>query len=169
MPSNFLEDLVAEWYEYNGYFVKQNVRVGRRQKGGYESELDIVAFHPTQRHLVHVEPSMDAESWAECEERYQKKFAAGRKHLPLLFLGMDLPDHIEQIALLGFASKKGRDRVGGGKIMLVEELLERIVREFARREEGNIMIPEQHPILRTFQLVADYRDAVLRALSRREA
>ena len=43
MP-NFLEQLVREWYEYQGYFVRQNVNVGKRAKGGYECELDIVAF-----------------------------------------------------------------------------------------------------------------------------
>ena len=36
MASNFLEELVAEWYEYKGYFVRRNVRVGPRAKGGYE-------------------------------------------------------------------------------------------------------------------------------------
>ena len=44
MAINFLEQLIAEWYEYRGYFVRRNVLVGRRLKGGYECELDIVAF-----------------------------------------------------------------------------------------------------------------------------
>jgi hypothetical protein len=60
MPvSNFLEQLVAEWLEYRGYFVRRNVKVGKRKKGGYEGELDIVGFHPLQKHLVHYETSMD--------------------------------------------------------------------------------------------------------------
>ena len=28
MAHNFLEQLVAEWYEYQGYFVRRNVMVG---------------------------------------------------------------------------------------------------------------------------------------------
>lgn len=59
---NFLEQLVAEWYEFRGYFVRRNVRVGPLVKGGHESELDVVAFHPEKKRLVHVEPSMDAHS-----------------------------------------------------------------------------------------------------------
>ena len=78
MP-NFLEQLVAEWYEFRGYFVRRNINVGPRLKGGFESELDVVAFHPTKRHLVHIEPSMDAHSWDQREKRFTAKFAAGRK------------------------------------------------------------------------------------------
>ena len=49
MPGNYLEDLVAEWYEYNGYFVKRNVWVGKLPAGGYECELDIIAFNPEKK------------------------------------------------------------------------------------------------------------------------
>jgi hypothetical protein len=30
MAVNFLEQLVAEWYEYDGYFIRRNVKVGKR-------------------------------------------------------------------------------------------------------------------------------------------
>ena len=60
MAVNHLEQLVAEWYEYQGYFVRKNVLVGKRAKGGYECELDIVAFNPATKKLVHIEPSLDA-------------------------------------------------------------------------------------------------------------
>jgi hypothetical protein len=43
VQTNFLEEIVAEWYEYKGYIVKRNERVGRRKPGGHEGELDIVA------------------------------------------------------------------------------------------------------------------------------
>jgi len=38
---NYLEQLVAEWYEFNGYVVRRDVLVGRRPRGGYERELDV--------------------------------------------------------------------------------------------------------------------------------
>jgi len=53
MAHNFLEQLIAEWYEYRGYFIHKNALVGKRPQGGYECELDIVAFHPGEKHLVH--------------------------------------------------------------------------------------------------------------------
>jgi len=99
MAANHLETLVAEWYEYRGYFVRRNVQVGKLAGGGYEFELDVVAFHPTQRLLVHVEPSVDSDSWARRELRYAKKFEAGRKYIPALFVGIPIPKHIDQVAL----------------------------------------------------------------------
>lgn len=92
MP-NFLEQTVAEWYDFRGYFVRRNVNVGLRPAGGYESELDVVAFDPISNHLVHIEASMDADSWKTREVRFKKKFDAGRKHVPTLFKGFgDLPE-----------------------------------------------------------------------------
>ena len=85
MAGNHLEALVAEWYEFRGYFVRRNVQVGKLLKGGYHCELDIVAFHPEQRSLAHIEPSLDSDSWAKREVRYKKKFEAGRRHIPALF------------------------------------------------------------------------------------
>ena len=40
-----LEQLAAEWYEHRGYFLRRNIRVGRRDLGG-------VAEHRT--HVVRV-------------------------------------------------------------------------------------------------------------------
>ena len=167
MPANYLEQLIAEWYEYQGYFVRRNVLVGRRPKGGYECELDIVAFHPGRRHLIHIEPSMDADSWAIREKRYQKKFDAGRKYIRTIFQDVQLPDTVEQIAVLVFASKANHERVGGGRLVLVDEILEDIFREFKGKHLASNAIPEHLTILRTCQFVAEYRSAVLRGLDER--
>lgn len=155
--ANFLEQLTREWYEYQGYFVRQNVNVGPRAKGGYECELDVVAFHPKTQHLVHVEPSMDAASWATRERRYKKKFAAGRKHIPGLFDGIEIPDEIEQIALLVFASTKNHSTLGGGRLMILDELLAEILDGLAKTGIAKSAVPEQLPIVRTLQFVSHYR------------
>jgi hypothetical protein len=112
---DFLEQLASEWYEFRGYFVRRNVRVGPRPKGGHECELDVVAFHPKRKHLVHIEPSMDADSWAQREKRYVKKFDAGKKYIPGLFEGLDLPLEIEQVALLVFGSSQDEPTLAAGK------------------------------------------------------
>lgn len=104
MAGNHLEDLLAEWYEYQGYFVRRNINVGKRAAGGYACELDIVAFHPVERRLVHLEPSLDADSWNQREKRFAIQFELGRKHIPELFSGLDIPTTIEQYAVLVFAS-----------------------------------------------------------------
>lgn len=160
MANNFLEQLIAEWYELQGYFIRKNVLVGRLARGGHECELDVVAFHPGKKHLVHIEASMDASSWAERERRFEKKFDAGRKHIPILFDGLDIPANIEQIAILVFASKQKRDTLAGGKLILGNELLEIIFADLQNRSIYSQTIPEQFPILRAFQFVAQYRKEV---------
>jgi|ERR1044071_1717970 hypothetical protein len=165
MATNHLENLVAEWYECKGYFIRRNVKVGRRLRGGYEGELDIVGFNPRTKHLVHIEPSLDANSWAERERRYAKKFDAGKRHIPGLFKGLDLPKEIEQIALFVFASNKTRKTLAGGKVMLVAELLEEIFSVLKSQSIYTNMIDEQKPLLRTLQFVAEYRRTVFTVLT----
>ena len=165
MPTNFLEQLAAEWYEFNGYFVRRNILVGKRPAGGHECELDVVAFHPEKKHLVHIEPSMDADSWNEREKRYKKKFDAGQKYIPSLFNGFDVPNKIDQIALLGFAGKRHPVNVGGGKVQVVQELLPQILKTIKEYYVENKSIPEQYIILRTLQLVVTNAKDVVQALT----
>jgi hypothetical protein len=160
MKINFLEQLISEWYEYKGYFVKRNIHVEKRQRGGYECELDVVAFNPKTNHLVHVEPSMDADSWEKREKRYKKKFELGRKYIPQLFQGINLPSDIEQIALLVFASKKMNISLGGGKIMIADELLRTILEDLRTKTLESHAIPEQYPILRTLQFCVQYKHII---------
>ena len=78
---NFLEQLCFEWFEFKATSFDETPTTGQLKSGGFECELDIVAFHPNTRHIVHIEPSMDAHSWAERERRYQKKFRQGAKYV----------------------------------------------------------------------------------------
>jgi hypothetical protein len=44
-----LEDLLCEYYQWQGYIVRRNIKVGRLDHGGWEGELDIVAYHPVTK------------------------------------------------------------------------------------------------------------------------
>jgi len=156
---NHLEQLTAEWYEFKGYFVRRNVQVGRRIQGGYECELDVVAYCPSSQHLVHVEPSMDANTWSVREARYAKKFEAGKKYIRDVFKGIDLPDHIEQIALLGFASTANVKSLAGGRIMTSAQFLQEITLEIGVLKIASAAVPEQYPLLRTIQFAYQHRKA----------
>ncbi len=164
MANNFLEQLVAEWYQYRGYFVRRNVPVGRRSKGGYEVELDVVAFNPATRRVAHIEPSLDSESWATRERRFRKKFDAGREHIPALFPGYEVPEEIEQIAILIFASKANHPTLGGGQVLLVSDLMREIMEELSDKKSSENAVPEHHALLRTLQLVVEYRKKVFATL-----
>jgi hypothetical protein len=164
MPGNHLEQLVGEWYEFRGYFVRRNIPVARRPKGGFDGELDVVAFHAQNNHLVHIEPSNDADPWSVRERRFARKFEAGRKYIPGLFAGIKIPARIEQIALLGFASTKHHKAVGGGRIMLIPDLLAEILRTLKEMRVAHNVVPEQFPLIRTLQYVCEHRGTVAEAL-----
>ena len=156
LSGNHLESLVAEWYEFRGYFVRRNVQVGKRPKGGYECELDVVAFHPEQRSLVQIEPSLDANNWEKREDRYLKKFKAGRKYIPELFPGMAIPEHIDQIALFVYGGSKSRERIAKGRVVFIRDFMEEIRAGIRDRKVARAAIPERFPLLRTLQFAVEY-------------
>ncbi len=165
MGNNHLEQLVAEWYEFQGFFVRRSVNVGKRPQGGYECELDIIAFHPESKKLVQVEPSMDADSWEKREARYKKKFEAGKTYIPQIFNGLDIPRKIEQIALFLFASKVNHETLAGGRIMLVSEILVEVTKALSELKVAKQAVPEQFPLLRTIQFVIEYRKLIFNELN----
>jgi hypothetical protein len=142
-----MEELVAEWYEYKGYLVKRNERVGRRPAGGYEGELDVVAFNPKTKHLLHVETSTDADSWAGRQKRFQKKFEAGTKYIKTLFDGLTIPDEIEKKAIFVLGGKNHKT-VGDVGVVLAEDFILEILRELKETSFLSQAVPEKYPILR---------------------
>ena len=122
-----------------------------------------MAIHPGTQHLVHLEPSLDADSWATRERRYQKKFDAGKKYIKELFQGLTIPEHIEQIAVLVNAGNLNHTTLGGGKVMIADQLIEDIFIALKDKRLESNAIPEQLIILRSFQYVNQYREAVLKA------
>jgi hypothetical protein len=149
---NHLESLVAEWFEYKGYFVRKNVKVEKLLHGGYAGELDVVAYHPETLHVLHIEPSSDADTWSAREQKYRRKFAACRKHIPKLLPWLRKDHEIEQWALIWGASKN-HPTIGGGKVVQIWDFVRTVTQEFksGKRASGE-WIPENYPLLRTVQL-----------------
>jgi hypothetical protein len=156
MSGNHLEDLVAEWYQWQGFFVRRNVQVGKRPQGGWECELDVVAFHPGQQKLVQIEPSLDADGWEKREQRYQRKFDAGKRHIPALFAGLVLAAELDQIVLFVFGGGPSRTTLAGGKVCFIKEFMRQVHEEVRKRRVEKAAIPEQYPLLRTLQFTAQY-------------
>jgi hypothetical protein len=147
------EDLLIEYYRWQGYVVAHNINVGKRPNGGFEGELDIVAYSHTRNEIRHVEPSLDADSWAKRELRYQKKFEAGQKYIrPSVFPWADSEAVLTQIAV--FPGRGGRADIAGGLVCTIDECVAEIKAEVERRDVGmRAAIPEQYPLLRTIQFV----------------
>lgn len=145
---NFLEQLVAEWYGYREYVVRTNVRVGKRAKGGFEGEMDVVVFEPTTKTLTHLETSGDSESWEQRKARFQKKFKTAAKHYKTMFK-FDI-EHIEQVAVVGWSTPTKMTGLGNGiKLLTVPELMKQIKAGLSKL--GDEYVPEGYPLLRAIQ------------------
>lgn len=151
--ASHLETLIHEYLEWQGYLVRRNVKVGRRAKGGWEMELDLIGYHPVTRHLVHYEPSLDAHSWEKREQRFAKKFSAGQKYLfTEIFPWLPAKTKLVQYAVLPTPTQK-RTHVGGGAVIGVDRLIAEIrAKVVACGVMAKNAIPEGFPLLRTLQL-----------------
>ena len=163
----YLQQLATEWYEYQGYFVHTDLWVGLEADGSYECDLEVVAFHPIRRHLLHIEPSLDLLSWKDKEEHFQIKFAAGRKYLHRMF-GNEPRIHFEQLALVS-ATEQLPHTIAGAKLVRVSDLLGEIFAALSAFPISEWLVPEQWPLLRTLQFVAAYRDRIFSSAKRSEA
>lgn len=148
-----LETLIVEYLDWEGFLVKKNIKVGRLNHGGWEMELDVIGYHPIQKKLVHYEPSIDADSWKKREERYAKKFEAGRNYIfEHVFPWLDKKTGIEQYAVFS-SHPKDRDEIAGGKIISIDEFVKGVRdRVLKQGIMGKKAIPEQFPLLRTMQI-----------------
>jgi hypothetical protein len=148
---NHLEQLVCEYYDWQDYIVKKNIHVGLRAQGGYEMELDIVAYNPHSDHLVHVEASLDAQSWKKREERFGKKFELGRKYIRKeVFTWLKKDSVLEQIAILPSKPKDGL--LCGMPVQSIDDFYAKVVAKVKEEGRGAVAaIPEEYPLLRVLQ------------------
>ena len=151
---NHLETLIRQFYEWQGYLVRGNVNVGRRSRGGWEGELDVVAYHPESKHLIHIEASLDGYPWDKKEVRFKKKFQCGKKYIDEVFPWLDKPSSkLDQVAII---VRSSRDKVGGARVELVNDFMGRVKKKI--EGEGVMIknaIPEQYGLLRTIQMVVN--------------
>jgi hypothetical protein len=150
---NHLEQLVAEWLSYNGYFVRTAVRVGKRPNGGHEGELDVVAFHPGRQHFLHVECSLDSDRIERREEKFALKFERGRRYASGLFAGLPISGPPDQVVVHTVASPAKRI-IGGGRLVRTVDLVREIMEGLKDKTPLSGAVPDTFPLLRTIQLVA---------------
>lgn len=151
--ANHLEDLVGEWLEFQGYFVRKSVLVGKRSLGGFEGELDVVGFNPQRRHLIHVECSLDADPWAKRELRFAAKFKRGRDYIKDVFHDIADEHELDQVALLQFAGGV-KTMVGGARVVCGADFVADVMAALSRKHPAREAVPSTWPLIRTLQLAA---------------
>lgn len=148
-----IEDLIAEYYDWQGYLVKRNITVGKHQMGSEDVVLDLIAFNPKSGHMIHIEPSITSDSWNTHIEKFVKKFHLARELIfSEVFTWLDPKVGIEQVSVL-ITHPKGREKLGDAKLESVDELMAEIRQKVI--ECGPMAthpIPEHYPLLRTLQL-----------------
>jgi len=151
---NFLEQLVAEWYAFNGCFVQTNLKFGKREAGGYEGEIDVIAFHPSTKIITHVETSGDADSWEERRQRFAKKFNTAQKYYSELFQ-FDY-NKVEKVAIVGYGSKCPAGVLFDKNVTIktVPEFIAEITAVLGQQDVTKRAVPEHWPIIRALQLSA---------------
>lgn len=153
---NFLESLASEWYAIQGYFVRTNIKVNRRPNGGYDNEIDVLAFLPANGKLVHIETSWDALTWEKREERYKtKKFVFTNEQYSEI-LGTT-PINIQKRAVIGTSKSQPKDFWGTDiEVTTVPNFIAEIATEMKQRHPMRDVIPETYPCLRSFQFALAY-------------
>lgn len=162
---NFLEQLVAEWYEYGGYFVRTNVKFGRRPRGGYVGEMDVVCYNPVSQDFIHIETSTDADNWEKRKIKFQKKFVSSREYYSKIFpnqAGM----RVKEIVVVGFNMNPKHttpwifpsNSFTGTKTQIIHipKLFQDINNDLKNKNPQNDAIPETYPLLRAIQYTSFY-------------
>ena len=152
---NFLEQLVGEWYELQGYFVKTTVRLAHHGYGG--KDLDVIAFcRKKPSEIVHIETSTDVKN----PEYWRDKFG---KIGPQIYEKLFGPhERIRRIAICGFG-KTARDEwkesldADGIQMLSVPEFLRPIRKTLREMPIAGSAVPENYPILRGMQFVLELR------------
>jgi hypothetical protein len=153
---NFLEEFIAEWYEYQGYFVRKNIKARKRLKGGYDAELDVLAYSPSKKQLIHIEVSGDALSWSKREKIFrEKKFIITKKEYEQI-LGSKIDD-VKKIAVLAYQTSTRVDLDWAGiEVILIPSFIKMVCAKLKKKDFLRDAVPEGYPILRSMQLVLNY-------------
>lgn len=153
---NHLEELVAEWYEYTGYFVLRNIRVKKRAQGGYEGEIDVLAYKPKSQELTHIEVWGSASSWQDIEKSVHKKFSLTIEDYESVIDAT--VQNLKKIGIVGWPRSTRTDLkwAEGVEILLIPEFLNSIASVVKQKDWMSNGIPEKYPLLRTIQLLLYY-------------
>lgn len=158
---NFLEQLTSEWYAYQGYFVRTNVKMNKRAKGGWDNELDVLAFSARTGELIHIESTWDAEPWSKRKARFlTKKFVYSRSQYKDI-VGANI-SKLRKIALVGLgrSAKSDLNWGSGVEVMLIPSFIARIAKELEKKDPLKDIVPEGFPRLRAMQLALVYGKTV---------
>lgn len=152
---NFLEQLASEWYSYQGYFVRTNIKFGKRSNGGWKGEIDVAAYLVSTGNLIHIETSTDAHTWLKRASRLNKKFSDAAEHFHEIF---DFtPVSFQRIAIVGF-TYSSQPHIFAPPIehISIPSFMQKISNKMLTLDPLKAAIPESYSLLRTIQFTTHY-------------
>jgi Holliday junction resolvase-like predicted endonuclease len=144
MVENFLEELAAEYYEFNGYWIKKNTRYERE-------EFDVFAMKKDE--FIHVECDGSSDTVEVIRKRLLGKFKRANKHYEQLF-GLKDVQKVKKIAIVGRTNKEFKIGSGITRKSIPEFVTETI--DFVAKQPKTV--PEQYGFLRMLQFEMQYRN-----------
>lgn len=153
--TNFLEQLAAEYYSYLGYFVKTNVKFGLRNSGGWKGEMDVVAYHPESLTLLHIETSMDADSWGHRYNMFKRKFSTAESYYRKIFKFKI--KKIEKMAIVGLSVPRQQpDLWKIVPVKYIPHFIQEITDYLSQFSPLTHAIPENFSLLRAIQFAIHF-------------
>ena len=149
MSINTIEQVVAEWYDLRGYFIRRNIMRPNPPRG--QTDLDVVAFHPNTRHMIHIEGSTASERWSAVKLKMEAKFPLDRAYLARLY--PDLP--LEQL-LVYYRRVPDEHLDSGIRILAFPDLLSEIRAYLKTHRLDERKVPEAFPLLRVLHHAAQF-------------
>ncbi|OEF98273.1 hypothetical protein [Desulfuribacillus alkaliarsenatis] len=159
MVNNFLETLLTQWYVYQGYFVKNNVNFGKRSNGGYEGEIDVLAYDPINKKLVHIETSNDSKTWEKRVDIINKKFNAASFHYSSILPSVHF-NSVDKIAIYSLnqsIDKKYLSNLDKNiTVKSIPEVFKEISISLKDKSPRKEAVSETFPLLRAIQFTSNY-------------
>ena len=152
---NHLETLVAEFYEYTGHFVRRNVRSGKRARGGYDVEMDVLAYLPDTKELIHIETSGAATTWKRQREIILKKKFDVFKEKYEQELKCKI-SQVKKVIIIGWAKTGSIVFDGKIEVIPIPAFLKKVAEELGKNKPSRGIVPEHYPLLRSIQLALYY-------------
>ena len=156
---NYLEQLAAEWYRFSGYFVRTNVHAKKLKRGGFQNEIDVLAYKPKTGELIHIETARGMGGWNNAEKNIKKKFNIEKAEYERL---VDAPVKKISGLLVTEWSKPKKESIHLDfeiRFKSTPQFLEEILSEIHKTPYFSASIPENSPILRTIQMMHSFYDA----------
>lgn len=154
---NFLEQFAAEWYQYKGYLVRTNIKFGKRSRGGYKGEMDIIAFKPEENEFIHIETSTDSSSWGNRKKIFTKKFSNAREHYREAFSFKTEGIRPKKVVIAGLSRTNQENPLGSDtEFISIPDFIQKIVTEMSGKNPRNDAMPESYPLMRAIQYAVNF-------------